>query len=125
MPYDPEFYAGRRQDTDLDHHNRCIEICRLFDSNHQHQSAKDNREKAEQLKYTVGVRQGCRINSNKLELGNDLGRVLPMVLVKDEFVSQCVPAIEAGSLMPKSPSKLMKYRSNRKQRGRTESVLHH
>jgi hypothetical protein len=63
-----------------------VEIRRLLDSNHQYQGAKHNRKKAEQVKYSVGVRQSCGIDSEQLELGDDLGGVLPMIVVKEELV---------------------------------------
>src|SRR3989442_8704975 len=74
------------QDGYLDRHNRRIEIRRLLDSYDQHQRAEHNRQKAQQVKYPVGMGQGCRINSKQLELGDDFGRVLPMIVVENEFI---------------------------------------
>ena len=105
--------------------NRSIEIRRLLDSYHQHQSAKHDRQEAQQVKCTVGVGQSCSIDSEHLEFGNNPGCVLPMVVVENEFVPACTRnrrrqfdteiAEQADEISAPAGS----------HRGRAESVLQH
>src|SRR5579864_6275686 len=75
-----------QQNGDLDEDNGAVEVGRLLDTDHQHQSAKRNRQKTQQIEYAVCVLQHGWIDPENLQLGSNASKALPVVVVVNEFV---------------------------------------
>src|SRR5262249_28846535 len=75
-----------QQHAHLHQDNEAVEIGRFFDSNHQHDGTKHDRQKAQQIENAMRVLKRSWINPQDLQLRSNSRKALPMSLVVNKLI---------------------------------------